>query len=489
MGLRSFGKDSLVYGIGGIMQRASTLIIVPLYTHLLSIEEYGKLETILVTINIVSLAMGLGMSSSIIRFYMEDEGCGKTGELLGSAFAVSIAGGMLIFSILLAFADSLSPLLNIGRLRLTLAAACTSAFFESIYQLFLSMRRARSEPTSYVILSLLAGFALVLFTCIILILSERTALMAVYGRSMAFGAPAIILLVNLFARSKLNISFNKIQEIARFGVPVVFSASAWFVLDASDRYFLAHYSSFGQVAIYSLGSKLGLVLAVFVVWPFQLTYAPYVFQNLKRPDLKQQMSRLLTYLVAVMASVSIMILIFSRKIIELIAPQSYESSNLVTAWILPAAVMTGIYYWASAQIHIAKGTHYIAATLVITAAVNLGLNYWLIPPLGWLGAAISKNASFGLAALCLTAIGQRLFPLRFEAKRLLMILCAASVSLIGLVLTYSCRPEVYWSVNMSLLLFDTVLLYFIGFFDESELAALRAVGERLRIHASLKIGR
>ena len=65
-------KHSSIYGIGTILHRIPPLILLPLYLHYLTPEDYGKKEIVTLVIDYISivLSMGLGNANGA-RFYYD----------------------------------------------------------------------------------------------------------------------------------------------------------------------------------------------------------------------------------------------------------------------------------------------------------------------------------------------------------------------------------------------------------------------------------
>ena len=181
-------------------------------------------------------------------------------------------------------------------------------------------------------------------------------------------------------------------------------------MSASDRYFLAHFTSLEVVGIYSLGYKVASILLLLVVMPFQMAYGPFTFEALGESDIKEKIGRLFFCLISGLLFVGLGIAMASPLLVRILAPPEYGQAYLVSLCLLPVAAIIGVYYWASALIHIVKKTYIIGITMALAACLNLLINYLLSPRLGWQGAAIGTNISFLFAATCVFVQGIRLFP-------------------------------------------------------------------------------
>ena len=64
-------KHTLIYGVGSVMVAAGGILLIPVYTHVLSAAEYGTLEILNRIADILIVVMFLGMRQSFIRIYFD----------------------------------------------------------------------------------------------------------------------------------------------------------------------------------------------------------------------------------------------------------------------------------------------------------------------------------------------------------------------------------------------------------------------------------
>jgi len=449
--------------------RGAAFLLVPIYAHWLSVSEYGTLEIALQTIQILIVFMGVGMPAAIIRFYAEDAKNGDAGRLLGSALGV-VGIAMLVSSLLLLLSPSLllSKVLGFqapSTLKLLIAIP---ALAECLTLIAMSIFRAQDKAGKYTLTAICGTFFLILFTLLLLPVLNQRLTGALTAKGLAYGSIGLVITYLLFRVNSIRFSLEKARAVFRFGFPLTFAAVGWFFLLSSDRYFLAYFSGTHEVGIYSLGYKLTFILLALVVWPFELTYGPFVFANMDHKKMGTIMSRLLTYLILALIVVGYLIALLSRDIIHLIAPKEYESAYLVTICILPATALQGIHYWSNAQLHIMQKTPHIAAFVGVAALLNLALNYLLIPRYGWVGAAVATNISSVLAVGAQLVLGFSTFPVTLELRRLGIVMAVGVALCFSYSITHALTPHYFYLVNGAVLLSVPVFLYCMRFFNSSE---------------------
>jgi len=360
--LRHFGNNAIFYGIGNSLLRGAAFLLVPIYVRYLSVSEYGALETALITIQILIVFMGAGMPSAIIRFYTTDARNDDVGHLLFSSLGV-VGFAILIVSLLFLLLPSFifSKLTEVQTPLTLKILILIPALTECWVIVGMSIFRAQDKAGKYTLMASGCASFLILFTLLLVPVLKQSLSGALIAKGLAYGSIGLVTTYPLLRFKSLRFSMEKVREVFRFGFPLTFSAFGWFILLSVDRYFLAYFSGMHQVGIYSLGCKLTFLLLVFVVWPFELTYGPFVFANMNSHRMRKMMSRLFTYLFLALIVVSYMIVLFSKDIISLIAPKEYETAYLVTMCILPVIALQGIHYWSNAQLHIMQKTSHIAA--------------------------------------------------------------------------------------------------------------------------------
>src|SRR5580765_2458050 len=69
--LRRLGRHSAIYGLGGLVSRVLATILLPLYTHYLPPDAYGRVEIITAATAVLAIALQLGIANAFFRFYFD----------------------------------------------------------------------------------------------------------------------------------------------------------------------------------------------------------------------------------------------------------------------------------------------------------------------------------------------------------------------------------------------------------------------------------
>jgi O-antigen/teichoic acid export membrane protein len=92
-------------------------------------------------------------------------------------------------------------------------------------------------------------------------------------------------------------------------------------------------------------------------------------------------------------------LFLAAPLIPLVVGQGYAEAVLALRWLCLLPAMRGIHYLTGCALTGSGFQRYRTSSQLCVAALNLGLNLWLIPQYGWLGAAWASLASDGSLAV------------------------------------------------------------------------------------------
>jgi O-antigen/teichoic acid export membrane protein len=469
MSLKLLGKNTGIYALGNAGMRAVAFLLIPLYTHNLSISGYGLLATLQLTMQAMMGFMNSGMQISLVRFTKEFKDNGSFSQLLGTSSFIIALGGLIVSTI------SLSPLANFFRSVLHINnvypyiwLTCVAALTQTLFSHLMAYYRAEEQALKFMLTGVLSSIVLILINSVFLYGFHLGVMGALCASITTYVVFLLLLAWDIFPKTGIGISTKLIPKLLHFGFPLIFSEFGLLVMGGVSIYFLSYYVGLESVAIFSLGSKLAAVLIIIIFLPFQLAFQPFLFQNLDKEDIKETTSRLLTYLVLIITIMFFFILVGSRILLPIIAPPEYSSAFLVILLLLPGIAFIGIYYIGETFLGAAKKTHIIGLVMPIFAIISIGLNYLLIPIMQWYGAVIATNISYVLAGVTFLMLGKKYFPLLIEWKRILI--CGCMIIFFFLVFLVLSKVKLIAFTVLSLLagLGSIVILFRLKFFSPGE---------------------
>src|SRR5688572_4571463 len=93
---RELLKHSSVYAAGQVLSRATSLILLPVYTRYLSASDYGCIAILDLTINVLAILIGAGMAQAVSRFHFLATTDNERHEIWWTALTLIISGGLCL---------------------------------------------------------------------------------------------------------------------------------------------------------------------------------------------------------------------------------------------------------------------------------------------------------------------------------------------------------------------------------------------------------
>ena len=72
--LKQLFNDSSVYGVGGVLAKSISFLVLPIYTRIFSLEEYGSIEMMAVIVSLLIAILIMGTDSAQSFFCRTKEG-------------------------------------------------------------------------------------------------------------------------------------------------------------------------------------------------------------------------------------------------------------------------------------------------------------------------------------------------------------------------------------------------------------------------------
>lgn len=466
-------QHSFFFGFGMLSSTLATLLLIPVYTRFLSPAQYGLLEIISVWLAILGICFGLGMWSALFNSIMKHEDITMRKITAGTAILLLIISGG-ISSLIIVFGLRFFPdlLKDFNIIYLTMLLILLNGTGILIPVPFAIMR-AMEQSKKYLTASIIGLVFTVAFTFLLVVFARRNVLGVLESRLL--GSIGIMLFVfpYLWRNIRITFRFNEAKELLKFGIPLIPTLLALWVLDLSDRFFLQYFRGLEEVGIYSLGYKYASIASLPIV-AFSLAWPQVLLSITKRPDARKTIGRIFTYFILVTTFMALCLSIFAKDIIRMVATAGFYDASGIVWYVALGYVFYGGYIFASSGIYISGKSGSLPVAVGIAAVLNIGLNYILIPQFGMTGAACATLFSYIAMCMLMWYLSKRDYPISFEFLRLGKIIGAA-------VIVYSYSSIFLISNTVSTFMFKVLLipgygaiLFILGFFEAEEVNFITA---------------
>ena len=475
-------KHYSVYGLTNMLSRLVGFLMIPVYTSYITPANYGVMELIEITISLIQTVVAFGMASGLGRFYFETDDPEKRKEVVSSAFFG--LGGLVILAIgLLSLGSNLMSRLVLGSSEYTryFYIAFATLGVGVLTDLHVNYFRIEKKSIAVSIVSLIQLIG-TLGLNIYFLVSLKMGIWGIFVSNFIMAVVVFCILTPVVLRKiGVRISKHVIHELLRFGLPLIPSNIASYIVAASDRYFIRKYVSLSETGIYSLGYKFGTLITSFVTQPFNQIWGPRRLEMFGKDDWDQAYGRIFTYYTFVLFFGGLLISVLSRDIVHIMADRSYWSAAKLIPIITLAHVVFSFYYHFNVGIIIEKKTKYFAYINLMNAILNVGLNIMIIKPLGVWGAALSTLACYVFRTALCYYYSNKFHKIYVEWKRIGLMFFFGAVYYFSIGRLHIGNAIVDVCVKSLITMTYPLMLYIFRFFDPEEVKEIRTLVRKGRI--------
>ncbi len=486
--IRRLLKHSAVYGLGHVVSRIVSFVLLPFLTHTLTPQDYGAMTLLYTFISIVLVVYIYGFDISFLRYYIPETDPQKRKEIFSTVFWSALATSSLLsiaigFSasvlINLVFADPGAIQAPAGYLIFLSAGILFTDTLGTYPYLWL-----RSVEKSFPFIILKAGGAVVHVSLTVLFLTvfDRGIKGIFEANFIASAAQLLCLLPVIFRNVTFQLKLRQFGELLRFGIPNIPSQIFVMVVELSDRKLLELFTKgdlttkLTEVGLYSAGYKLGLFMAV-ITMGFRFAWQPFFLSISERPEAKQTFARVFTYYLLVTGFLFLLLnfvlgplMTKPLPLVGILIDPNFQKGLAVFPIILLAHICNGAYANFMVGVYLKKKTYLMPLVTGAAAIVNVSINVIFIPHYGMMAAAWATFCAYLTVAALLYFLIQRHYPIRYEWNRVIrLLLCAGAAYALSL-LPFM---QAYWPLKLLLLPLFLVLLKLFNFFLPEEISAVR----------------
>lgn len=408
--LKRLFRDSILYTLSTILTRGTAFILLPIYTRTLSPEEFGLLDYLTALGAIAAIVVTLEIMQGLARHipeHLEDPRKKRDYASTCMWFVLGVYTTMLV--LVCAFSTQLAAVLLDAPVKADLLRlAAWSYWVAAMLNVVHGQLRWELKAATSALLSLLAALLTVACALVLVVWWKwgiRGALLAQVAGGLLALLPSLYLTRTSFG---LNFDGPSLRRMLAYSVPLIPSSLAVVFALYFDRIVLKELAGLSAVGVYAVGQKIALVVTLALVG-FRSALTPLIYANHARASTPDELAQIFRVFCLAALAMALGLSVFAREIVGLISTAAYQEAAAVVPLLIFSVLLSNMYVFAPG-LDIGRKTAFISMINIGVAALNLGLNYLLIPQLGILGAAWAALLAFGAGFAVYMYASQRLYP-------------------------------------------------------------------------------
>lgn len=434
MSIKSLGQQSLIYGAGHVAARGVTFLLLPLYTNVFSLEEYGIISLIFTFLGFMNVILHYGLDASLLKHYVPANNEERK-LILSNIYVSFVITTTAIVTLLVLFRHQVSNLFfgsDLPQISLLVAGIL---FFDVLWTIHTLLLRAEGKPVFFTLVNFFNVLSFLGLNLLLVLYFQMGIFGVLLSNLITSGLIFIATLPIIINRISFSyLSLTRWKKLMNFGLPFLPAGIFSMTLELSDRYILRYLTDLETVGLYNAGYKLGMLLML-VVMGFNMAWQPFFLK--KEKSEKDYIAQITTLITATLGLLWILLIIWVEDIMRFqIAGFSffgsqYWSSTQIVPIIALAYIFHAAYLLQIPGVYLMEKSSRVAWIRGLGAITNIVLNFLLIPSLGIIGAATATCLSFILMAVFIFMVNRKIFPIKYEWKKILIITTAAISIWIG----------------------------------------------------------
>ena len=421
-------SNTLILSIGTFSSKLLVYFLMPLYTAILSSEQYGTADLITNAANLLIPFCCIGITHGVFRFAADDDENNRVVFSSGVSVLLISSAAFLLASPLI----SLIPSFN--NYAWLIAFYVVSSNFHTLVKEYI---RARGRMKLYAVQSILGTALTIAFNLLFLIPMKLGVTGYVLSVAVADAVGTLFLII--YARLYKDFSFKlvskfKIKEMLKYSLPMMPTSVIWWITNVSDRFMVSYMCGLAANGLYSAAYKIPTIIALVAGVFNEAWQLSAISESKDREEVSKFFSEVFERYQAILFLGCSFLIPFTPLATKILLDDSYFNAWTFMPVLLIATVFSSLVTFIGTIYTVKKRTAMSLITAGIGALINVGLNLLLIPKMGAQGAGIATAFSY-FAVFVIRAIHSKSFmPFNLKAWKLALNTVIALVQIFFMVL-------------------------------------------------------
>lgn len=391
---KSFLKNTIIITIGKFCTHLISFLLLPLYTNILSVQEYGIVDLLTVLTSLLLPIITFQVELAVFRELLDSrENENKKKEIISNGL-ITVTVQCIIYAIIYAIISQYI----VNDYKIFLAINVIIAIFSSI---FLQISRGIGNNKSFTIGSFISAFFTIILNIVFLVILN----FRVKGMLIATFIGQLICCLYLFFSLKLYkyISINQykpkvVKSLLKYSLPLVPNAISWWIFGASDRVVVTIFLGLTSTGLLSAANKLpALIITIYNI--FYLSFSENILSNTKDLDIESYYMKMFNVILGVFLALSIGLVSSMPFVFPILINVKFTGAYNLIPFLIVANIFNIIVSMTGVLYSIYRNTKEIAKTAIIAAIINLLVHLSLIKVAGLYAAVISTFIAYLIMAV------------------------------------------------------------------------------------------
>ena len=384
-------RNLFLFFISSFIPKIISFILIPIYTSFLTTTEYGVSDLINTTVSLFMPIMTLNVRDAVLRFSLDKNYSDKD--------CLNIFLRIIFFDIVILSLFTLIELFfNPFKINITyLLFFDIILMLNSLYDLFNAYCKGTDKIKTILIASISNSLITLFSNIILIVILEMGLIGCLLANSLGLLVANLVFFIHPKIYKDLSLKYSKKQciNMIKYSFPMIFSAIAWWINNASDRYILSAMIGVSASGIYAVSSKIPSILTTFQNI-FMQAWSISAIKEFDKNDRDGFIGNMYTISCFGLSFVGSLIMIFNIPISKILFAGDFFVAWKYVPPLVLSVIIDGLALFIGNLFYAVKDTNSRAFATIIGAIMNIFLNFLLIGKFGAYGAANATLSGYFL---------------------------------------------------------------------------------------------
>lgn len=405
--------NTVIFAIGTFSSKLMVLLLMPLYTRVLTTADYGTMDVVVSVSNMLLPLVALSISDGVIRFGLDRSS--KKSDVFSIGLATSLAG----FLLFLCAYPLMKKIAFISDFVWLIYLYLFAASMQSVTAQFV---RSMGLVRLYAFNGMFNTFCTIVCNILFLVVFQW----GINGYILSVIVSNLLSMVFLWWAAKLwqyvkfkGVSSQTARAMLVYSIPLIPATIMWSITNVSDRLMVTYFLGESANGLYAVANKLPTIISLISSIFTQAWQLSAISEN-DQKDRDAFYSNIFQSYQTVVFLAGCGLLWLIRPLTRLMYAEAYFESWQIAPFLVISVVFSCFSSFYASFYMATKKNMMAMVTTLAGAVMNISLNLWLIPIYGVQGAAFATASSY-LTVFFIRAIDtRRLVKLKMDLPRFLL---------------------------------------------------------------------
>lgn len=427
-------RAAIWFSACSILQKGISFIVVPIFTRMLTTEQYGTYSLYLSWLQlltiITSLYLYFGVFTNGMNKYDEDRD-----RYISSMQGLTLTITAVVFFLFLIARNTWSSILGLAPhliFLMFIEMAVTPAL-----SFWSGRQRFEYKYRKLVAVTLCKSAVNPILGLILVSLAEDKATARIVSVVIVEFCFCGVIMVYQFIKGKCWIDKNYWKFALGMAIPLLPHYLSGMILNKGDQIMISKMVGTSAVAFYSVAYNIGMLVQIFTN-AISNSFTPWIYQRIK-VDKYERIPETINMLMILVSGISLCLMLMSPELVLLFGSSGYASAAYVIPPVAASVFFIFLYNILSTPQFYYEKTSFLMTSSILAAVINLGLNYIFIKEFGYVAAGYTTLVCYVLYSIGHAVVSRRVMNEYMPGRKLFDYKCVIGLSVFVIVAGIGCN--------------------------------------------------